>query len=66
VWKFRHRNRGRPAGIEGPERRHRAGRETLITGEVIRCPLHSVQWPNAVLLVDARELLVDLDFFELR
>lgn len=31
VWKFRHRTRGRPAGIEGAERRHRAGRETLIT-----------------------------------
>ena len=34
MWKFRHRTRGRKERIEEPEKRHLAGRKTLITVEV--------------------------------
>jgi hypothetical protein len=39
--------RVRAVGIEGAEKRHLAGRETLITVEAIGSPEDAVQWPNA-------------------
>lgn len=36
MWKFRQLIRGRAAGIEGAEKRHLAGLETLITAVLYR------------------------------
>jgi len=47
VWKLWQRMRVRAVGIEGAEKRHLAGRETLITVEAIGSPEDAVQWPNA-------------------
>ena len=47
VWKFWQRiRRGRTFDIEGAEKKHRAGRETLITAEIGRGPPRHNQLPQ--------------------
>ena len=55
MWKFRHRSRAGLEGSEGPEKRHRAGREMLITVEGVGVLCTAFNGSMLLVLVVERE-----------